>query len=521
MIGELDTASGDVVAALYEGLPGLTFRTSIRVAETVKYVDNAYHALKIAFANEIGSLLPRAKGLDSHEVMEIFASDTKLNISTAYLNPGFAFGGSCLPKDLRALLYAARQADLQLPLLESVLPSNERHLQRALDVLVALGRKQIGLFGLSFKQGTDDLRESPLVELSERLIGKGFDLRIYDPAVSLSALVGANREYIEQRIPHLSALLVSSSRELMDHADVCVIGAASEEAVHAVAARGDRIVFDLVRLDDSATAGVAMGTSASPGRALFLVENLSVPMDRRVWQECLAVRDAGFEVDVICPRGDKQDTEPFEVLEGSLDPPILPDARERRAGRILRRVSECGLADRGVRLVACTLDRPFRIVHAANPPDLLLLPVWPLKRDGVRFIFDQHDLCPELYLSRFGRGEGRPLPPDAGHSSGSRFDAADVVIATNESYRSVALTRGKKRQEDVFVVRSAPDLTRFRQRRTRPEPQARTAAPDRLPRHDGPAGRNRPCAPRARRSPDSPPRLARDLHRRRRRLSGR
>ena len=247
VVGELDSESGDVVCALYEGLPGLTFRTTVRVAETVKYVDNAYHALKITFANEIGAFC-QAQDLDSHEVMEIFASDTKLNISTAYLKPGFAFGGSCLPKDLRALLYSARQADLQLPLLESVLPSNERHLQRALETVVALGRRRVGIFGLSFKEGTDDLRESPLVELSERLIGKGFDLRIHDPAVSLSALVGANREFIEERIPHLSALMVSSAQELMDHAEVCVIGAASEEAIRAVAARDDRIVFDLVRV---------------------------------------------------------------------------------------------------------------------------------------------------------------------------------------------------------------------------------------------------------------------------------
>ncbi len=247
VVGELGSESGDVVSGLYEGLPGLTFRTSVRVAETVKYVDNAYHALKIAFANEIGAFC-RAKGLDSHEVMEIFTSDSKLNISTAYLKPGFAFGGSCLPKDLRALVYSARQADLQLPLLESVLPSNERHLQRAFEAVVALGRKRVGIFGLSFKEGTDDLRESPLVELSERLIGKGFDLRIHDPAVSLSALVGSNREFIEERIPHLSALLVSSPQELMDHAEVCVIGAKTEDAVRAVSAREDRIVVDLVRV---------------------------------------------------------------------------------------------------------------------------------------------------------------------------------------------------------------------------------------------------------------------------------
>ena len=159
----------------------------------VKYADNSFHALKIGFANEIGSIC-RELGVDSYDVIDVFLADTKLNISPAYLRPGFAFGGSCLPKDLRALVHAARRVDLDLPLLESVLPSNNRHLQRTLDAIVATGRKKVGLVGLSFKPGTDDLRESPLVELAERLLGKGFELRIFDPVVSYSSLVGANRE---------------------------------------------------------------------------------------------------------------------------------------------------------------------------------------------------------------------------------------------------------------------------------------------------------------------------------------
>jgi GDP-mannose 6-dehydrogenase len=250
VIGELDRASGDPVALLYEEFSAPVFRVSLGVAEMVKYVDNAFHALKVGFANEVGAA-SKAFGLDSHEVMRIFRSDSKLNISAAYLTPGFAFGGSCLPKDLRALLHAARRADIELPILQNVLVSNERHLRRTVDTILALSVRRVGLFGLSFKPGTDDLRESPLVELAEQLLGKGLSLKIYDPAVSLSRLVGANRDYVERRIPHLAALLAETPEEVMDHAEVCVIGACRPEAIEALARADGRRIVDLARLPDA------------------------------------------------------------------------------------------------------------------------------------------------------------------------------------------------------------------------------------------------------------------------------
>src|SRR5215475_7966367 len=250
VIGEIDSRSGDVVAALYEGLPGEVFRVPIPIAEMVKYADNSFHGLKIAFANEIGAVC-QALGIDSHGVMDIFLADTKLNVSSAYLRPGFAFGGSCLPKDLRGLVYAARRADVSLPLLSHVLPSNEEHLRRAFELIAATGKRRIGLFGLSFKPGTDDLRESPLVELAERLLGKGYDLRIYDANVTLSRLMGANREFIESRLPHLGQLLSSSVDEVFAHAEVCVIGCQDPAVLSTLDIVADRTIIDLVRLPDA------------------------------------------------------------------------------------------------------------------------------------------------------------------------------------------------------------------------------------------------------------------------------
>jgi len=250
VIGEIDDATGDIVAELYEGLPGDVFRVPIPVAEMAKYADNAFHGLKIGFANELGAIC-RALGLDSHRVMDVFLADRKLNISPAYLRPGFAFGGSCLPKDLRGLVYAAHRADVSVPILAHVLASNDEHLRRAFDLVARTGKRRIGLFGLSFKPGTDDLRESPLVELAERLLGKGYDLRIYDANVSLSRLMGANREYIEGRLPHLGQLLASSVEEVLDHAEVCLVGSTDPAVLAALPHGGDRVLIDLVRLPDA------------------------------------------------------------------------------------------------------------------------------------------------------------------------------------------------------------------------------------------------------------------------------
>jgi GDP-mannose 6-dehydrogenase len=252
VIGETDERSGELVESLYEGLPGPRFRVPVRVAEMSKYVDNSFHALKVTFANEIGAVCA-AVGLDSHAVMDVFLADTKLNVSPAYLRPGFAFGGSCLPKDVRALVHTARRHDVDLPVLSNVLASNETHLRRAVDLVTSFGRRKVGIFGLSFKAGTDDLRESPLVELAERLSGKGYDVRIFDPGVALSRLIGANRAFLDERLPHISELLTGDAAEVLEHAEICVVGSADPEVVAAVSAAGaDQVVVDLVHLPDTA-----------------------------------------------------------------------------------------------------------------------------------------------------------------------------------------------------------------------------------------------------------------------------
>ena len=250
VIGEFDRCSGEVLAALYQHLDAPLIRTTLETSEMVKYTDNCWHALKIGFANEIGNLA-KAVGVDAHEMMGIFCQDRKLNISPAYLKPGFAFGGSCLPKDLRALSYQAKMHDLQLPILSSILPSNEMQVARGLQLVIDKGHLRVGILGFSFKAGTDDLRESPVIEVIERLAGKGFDLRIYDKNVQLASLVGANRDFILNRIPHISKLMVENVDQVLDHAQTVVIGN-NDPGFRSVPERlrAGQVLVDFVRVAD-------------------------------------------------------------------------------------------------------------------------------------------------------------------------------------------------------------------------------------------------------------------------------
>jgi GDP-mannose 6-dehydrogenase len=253
VIGELDQASGDALATLYQKVDAPLIRTDLETAEMVKYVDNSWHALKIGFANEIGNIC-KFLGLDAHQVMNIFCNDRKLNISAAYLLPGFAFGGSCLPKDLRALSYMGKMNDLDLPILNSILPSNEKQVNRGLQLIMEKGQKKIGILGFSFKAGTDDLRESPVIEVIERLLGKGYDLRIYDKNVNIASLTGANREFILNRIPHISRLMVNRIDAVLDYAQTIVIGNKDPDfqTVPDKLREGQSIV-DFVRITNSKT----------------------------------------------------------------------------------------------------------------------------------------------------------------------------------------------------------------------------------------------------------------------------
>ena len=248
VIGETDTRSGDVLAELYAGLDAPLIRSDVETAEMVKYTDNVWHALKVTFANEIGNLC-KAVGIDGHRVMEIFCQDTKLNLSPYYMKPGFAFGGSCLPKDVRALTYKARSLDLDLPVLNAILPSNVRQVERGIRMIVDKGHRKIGILGFSFKAGTDDLRESPLVEVIEYLLGKGYELRLYDRNVSLAALTGANRDYILNHIPHVSRLMVESMDDVLAFAQTIVIGNGAAEFKNILEeVRPGQVVVDLVRI---------------------------------------------------------------------------------------------------------------------------------------------------------------------------------------------------------------------------------------------------------------------------------
>ncbi|PHV34860.1 GDP-mannose dehydrogenase [Janthinobacterium sp. BJB312] len=228
VIGESDEKAGALLVQLYEKMDAPLVRTDVETAEMVKYTDNTWHAVKVAFANEIGNIC-KAVGIDGHTVMEIFCQDTKLNLSPYYMKPGFAFGGSCLPKDVRALTYKARSLDLDLPLLNSILPSNQKQVEKGIKMIVDKGARKVGILGFSFKAGTDDLRESPLVDVIEYLLGKGYELKLYDKNVNLAALTGANQDYILNMIPHISKLMVDNMQDVLDFADTIVIGNGAAE----------------------------------------------------------------------------------------------------------------------------------------------------------------------------------------------------------------------------------------------------------------------------------------------------
>jgi GDP-mannose 6-dehydrogenase len=247
LVGCDDSDTALLLRALYENVKAPFVHTAVRTAEMIKYISNTFHALKVCFANEIGDTCTLF-GIDPQEVMQIFLMDRKLNISEAYLQPGFAFGGSCLPKDLRALLHAARIADLPIPLLTSILLSNETQIRRGVEAVLATRKRRVGVVGLAFKPGTDDLRESPMVVLVETLVGKGCDVQILDRNVSIARLIGANRRYIEEEIPHIASLMCENAEVLLAHAEVLVIGSISEEVALILEGIGPhQAVVDLTR----------------------------------------------------------------------------------------------------------------------------------------------------------------------------------------------------------------------------------------------------------------------------------
>jgi GDP-mannose 6-dehydrogenase len=255
VIGAFDELAASKTAELYAGLDAPLVCTTVETSELVKYVDNVWHALKVCFGNEVGNIC-KAIGIDSHKVMDIFCHDTKLNISPTYLRPGFAFGGSCLPKDTAALTYLAKELDLELPIISSILPSNRIQIGRAIDAIAAKGKRRVAMLGLSFKSDSDDLRESPLVRLAEQLIGKGYDIRVYDQSVRLAVLTGANKAYIDSVIPHIHQLMVSSLDEALAHAEVVVLGQKTQETA-SVPERlaAHQLLVDLVRVGGVAHLG--------------------------------------------------------------------------------------------------------------------------------------------------------------------------------------------------------------------------------------------------------------------------
>ena len=255
VIGTFDQETARLAASLYDGIDAPLIMTRIETSEMVKYVDNVWHAMKVCFGNEVGNMC-KAEKIDSHAVMDIFFQDRKLNISPAYLKPGFAFGGSCLPKDTRAFLHRSKELDVHIPLISSITESNRHQIDRAMRLIMARGKKRIAFLGISFKAGTDDLRESPFIELIESLIGKGYDLKLYDKNVSLALLTGSNKNYIENTIPHISNLLSDNLDDVLSHGEIVVVGNNAPEfrsTPHQI--QSNQHLVDLARLEDTAHLG--------------------------------------------------------------------------------------------------------------------------------------------------------------------------------------------------------------------------------------------------------------------------
>ncbi|HEX2492660.1 MAG TPA: nucleotide sugar dehydrogenase, partial [Steroidobacter sp.] len=251
VVGASDEYAVGLLRSVFGHLPCEFVHTSIRTAEMLKYACNAFHALKVTFANEIGRI-SQAIDVDPHEVTKLLCMDRQLNISSAYLRPGFAFGGSCLPKDLKALLYLAKSADVDVPMLANILPSNAVHMEHAIDIVLGAGRRSIGMIGLSFKAGTDDLRESPLVLMAERFIGKGFQLGIYDPEVNVARLIGANKRFIDESIPHIASLMTNDLGSLIASSDVLIVGMKSMEVLAAIKSktRSGQLLLDIAGIPE-------------------------------------------------------------------------------------------------------------------------------------------------------------------------------------------------------------------------------------------------------------------------------
>ena len=267
IVGALEHETADHVMSLYDGLPGPKITTALETAELAKYVDNAWHALKVAFGNEVG-VIAKTLGIDSNELMEIFIQDKRLNISPAYLKPGFAFGGSCLPKDLRALTYLGRKLDLSLPVLNHILDSNRMLIERGVSWILGKQGRRVAFLGIGFKAGTDDVRESPFVELVERLIGKGCKVRIFDPNVNLSRMIGANKDYLLRVLPHITELMVPEITDALAWAETIVVSMPNPIYTKYVAnARFDQVVLDFAQLRGSDGEQIKSEGFLSVGRA--------------------------------------------------------------------------------------------------------------------------------------------------------------------------------------------------------------------------------------------------------------